>query len=261
MPKTIIVPLDGSDMALYAVPTASWLAESFGADLRLVTARFAREQLGSEQILNHARTFVDAESIQLDVLTGQAPSSSILEAARASSDPAICMSTRGHGGIGSMLLGRVSSEVVQQAALPVVLVGPRCRYVLDDPEDMVLCLTEPSERELMVPLAHRWATDLGLRLHVVEVLGPDDDAPSERAMFHSDEGAPAVGLTIEVREDAAEADKVTIGLAQGLDACLIMIGTDGHNRLLQGRSGHIATEIVRHSHCPVVVRNLRCTDR
>jgi nucleotide-binding universal stress UspA family protein len=256
VPKTIIVPLDGSDMALRAVPTGSWLAQAFGADLRLVTAGAASGVDTSEEILNHARTFADVEQAQLDLLTGAAPSSGILESAESSSDPAICMSTRGHGGIGSMLLGRVSRDVVQQTSVPVVLLGPRCRYVLDDPEDLVLCLTDPAERPLMLPLAHRWASDLGLRLNVVEVLGLDDDAPSERAMFRSEEGAPTVGLTIEVREHAAGADDVTVGLAHGLDACLIMVGTDGQNRRLQGDTGHIATEIVRHSHCPVVVRNL-----
>jgi nucleotide-binding universal stress UspA family protein len=63
-------------------------------------------------------------------------------------------------------------------------------------------------------------------------------------------------LTIDVRRDALGADDVTAGLAHGLNASLVMVATDGHNRELHGHTGHVATELVRHSHCPVVVRHL-----
>jgi nucleotide-binding universal stress UspA family protein len=251
MPKTIIVPLDGSDRATEAVSIARWMADGFGADLRLLSATAGGDSGRERATLRHGRDLASVESVRVDIVEHERPAEAILDAAAGSPDTVICMTTRGHGATGSMLFGSVAHQVVNQAAGPIVLVGPRLRDKLDDPQDLVVCLTEPGDREVMLPLARDWARELDLRLHIVQVVEPGHRPPEPVQA----DGAK-IGLTIDVNRDTMDPDDVTVGLAHGLDAALIVVATDGRNPPSHEPTGHVASDIIRHSHCPVLVRRV-----
>jgi nucleotide-binding universal stress UspA family protein len=249
MPKTIIVPLDGSDQATTAIPMASWLAERFGADLHLVTATAGDDSGRERSTLEHAARLTHAGSPHTTVISGLRPADAIIETTDAAPDSVVCMSTRGHGATGSMLFGGVAHDVIRGVTGPVVLVGPRHRDELDDPQDMIVCVTRPEERDALLELAAEWSRALGLRLHVVQVLDRGERPPADLVLDDV-----KLGLTVNVRRGTMEPDDVTVGLAHGLDAALVVVGTDGENRPADEPTGHIASDIVRTCHCPVLVQ-------
>jgi nucleotide-binding universal stress UspA family protein len=240
MPKTIIVPLDGSDQATTALPTASWLADRFDADLRLMTATTGRDSVRERATLHHAALLAgDAPSTH--VVVGQPPADAIVATAEQSPDSVICMATQGHGATGSTRLGHVAQHVLDSATGPVVLVGPRHRDELDDPQDLVALVTDPDGRDELLASASEWAHQLDLRLHVVQVVD-GDEAPATPLRSEEVE----VGLTISVRHGTLDADDVTVGLAHGLDAALLVVAADGASRPAD-------EDIVGRAHCPVLV--------
>ena len=73
--------------------------------------------------LESARAILDGAGVAYTVHTEVgAPAHVIVERARQLGSDLICMGTRGHGPLGTMVLGSVAHTVVQNAAAPVMLV-------------------------------------------------------------------------------------------------------------------------------------------
>jgi nucleotide-binding universal stress UspA family protein len=136
----ILVPVDGSDVALRALGHAMRLSRLIGeAEIHLLNvqppitgsvsafvgdenvAGFYREE--SENALAPAREVLEREGLPVHAAmrigsTGQ----SIADYARELSCDQIVMGTRGLGGIGSLVLGSVATQLVHLAEAPVTLV-------------------------------------------------------------------------------------------------------------------------------------------
>lgn len=136
----ILVPIDGSDVALRALGHAKRLAGLIGeAEIHLVNvqppitgsvgafvgsdniARFHREE--SENALAGARALLDKDATAYHAST-RIGSSGTEIAACANERPCdeIVMGTRGLGRIGSLVLGSVATQVVHLARVPVTLI-------------------------------------------------------------------------------------------------------------------------------------------
>jgi len=136
----ILVPVDGSDVALRALGHALRLARLIGgAEIHLVNvqppisgsvgtfvgsdniARFYREE--SDNALASARKLLESEGLPVHAAmrigsTGQA----IVDHGRKLPCDEIVMGTRGLGRIGSLVLGSVATQVVHLAEFPVTLI-------------------------------------------------------------------------------------------------------------------------------------------
>jgi nucleotide-binding universal stress UspA family protein len=137
--RTIVVPLDGSPLAEYALSTATMLAERAGARVQLVRAHeLMLHDLGDQFALDEAMReeaveYLDraAKGIQDEV--GIAPRAVILEGppaqvicdyVRELEEPLLVMSTHGRTGFSRAWMGSVADGVVRHSAAPVLMLRP-----------------------------------------------------------------------------------------------------------------------------------------
>lgn len=172
--KTILVPLDGSELSERALPYVQLLAPLFGAQVTLLRAVTEEER---EAFLFHhaadleinpvAATAIGEEHTEIAALRRSAeeylseqaralrllglsvtvcaavgePAEQITEAAHDTDDCLIVMGTHGYSGIRRWMLGSVADRVVHSTAAPVLLV----RSSVEPAEPLAL-------RRILVPL-------------------------------------------------------------------------------------------------------------
>jgi nucleotide-binding universal stress UspA family protein len=125
---TILVPLDGSELAAYALPFATRLVRAVGGRLILVRAAAdgpARLHAETELAAVAERLFAAGFPVEAHVRLGPA-GPTILEGARAWETGVIVMATHGRSGLGRWLYGSVADHVLRHAPVPVLLVSPLC---------------------------------------------------------------------------------------------------------------------------------------
>jgi len=162
--KTILVPLDGSDLSESILPFAADIAGRAGAEILLVTAiqpvgvwdataaaiNWEREEKAAAGYLTAVQERVAAEGQRVRALplhgdAGQV----ILDAAEKESAGLITMTTHGRSGVMRWLLGSVADRVVQHSKAAVMLIPARPaggRASEDRP------LPSPAVERILVPL-------------------------------------------------------------------------------------------------------------
>ncbi|MDT8285473.1 MAG: universal stress protein [Elusimicrobiales bacterium] len=150
--KEILVCLDGSPLAAQVLPYATEEALRFDAKVRLVrvltvpaavtaaagpdkpvmSGELLEESLRGEEA--GARAYLDEAAqpllekgidVECVVLQPSATGSAIVEFARARSADLICMATHGRTGLGRVVLGSVTDQVLRESGLPLFMVKPR----------------------------------------------------------------------------------------------------------------------------------------
>jgi nucleotide-binding universal stress UspA family protein len=140
--RNILVAIDGSPTATAALEEAIDLARSDGARLVLLNVaspprwRFTgptyvpyptdEELQGAAcDVLARAEALVPADVSVTSVVRVGAPAAEIVRRAVEGEHDLIVMGSRGHGPLGSLLLGSVSRAVVARSAVPVLVSGRR----------------------------------------------------------------------------------------------------------------------------------------
>jgi nucleotide-binding universal stress UspA family protein len=137
----ILVPIDGSETSMYAVSKASGLALAFGSRITLIhvidnypfTGVGADYALGQNEYLAAATSSANAalgvaawaaEGLHSDqrVIDGHVVHEGIVDTAVALGVDLIVMGSHGRAGIEKLLLGSVTQRVLQDAAMPVMVV-------------------------------------------------------------------------------------------------------------------------------------------
>lgn len=230
MLTTILVPLDGSELAARAVPLASRIARAAGAQLLLVraTVDFDDSMVSRAELwkATHARERID-QIVAADELAGIAkqiresgltvstfvrpgPAADIiLEAANAHRAGLIVMSTHGRGGLGRWLYGSVADQVLRHTTVPVLLV-PAAREAAwpeDRPVRVLLALDgSPLALKALGPTTEI-AGALGAEATLLRVV---DEAPL-RTRVHAPRVAEA-----DLRAEVADAQAYLEAAAEGL---------------------------------------------
>ncbi|MBI2964954.1 MAG: universal stress protein [Chloroflexi bacterium] len=198
--KTVLVPLDGSELAERTLGTAADLAAKLSASLVLVTilgkteagragpgpsaasgrARGDAAQAG-ESPEAAARRYLEGRAAQLTI-SGTVRSlvrfgdaaTAIVEAAAAEAADMIAMTTRGRSGLARGLLGSVTDRVIQISQAPVLVMRPETAAPSGQtarPFSHVVVPLDGSQRaELALPLAGEMARAYGARLDLVRVV-------------------------------------------------------------------------------------------
>lgn len=146
MPESILLPLDGSDVAERAIPWAIALAQSQRSPVTLLEvtpwpperpARQLTSYLTAEAIdriraatARRAQRYLEgvqprlaAAGVQTNVVVTEGqPADVITETAARTGASTIVMGTHGHGGIARALLGSTAQQVLRNARVPVLLV-------------------------------------------------------------------------------------------------------------------------------------------
>lgn len=211
----------------------------------------------AERILAAARMV--AVQIAPDVEVREVPAEAdprdvLIELTKSASS--VVVGSRGRGSVRSLLLGSTSVAVVRHARCPVVV----CRPVVEEvvPSPRIVVGVEGTPRSVpTVEYAAELASYRHLPLHVVHArwLGPLGDAYPDQDLRLAEtvaglqEKYPDVTITRESTDDAPEERLVILSR----DASALVVGAHAGGVASEILTGSIATSVVEHARCPVVV--------
>jgi nucleotide-binding universal stress UspA family protein len=267
---TLVVPLDGSAFAETAVrPAVAFAARAAQGRVLLLTSSAADGDSARRYLEDRADRFRRVVDIGVEVIANGSPSDAILTALRITPGSMLCMSTHGHGGVRTALLGSVAQDVVCRSSGPILLVGPRSRTALLQHEvgDIVVTSDGSAFSEAILPHASAWARDLSLDPWIVEVVAPDElpNHPSEPPRNRQIEGGMArlqklaagfvsggEATRFQVLH-GADAAQAIVAFAERLPAAVVAMATHGRTGFARTVVGSIAANVVRRSPCPVLL--------
>ncbi len=166
----VIIPVDFSEASIAAIGVGRSLAARIGADVELVsvtTGRYesttaaALRSLAAEQgvgVGQRVLTIDDDDDVEGRLVTEVLARSSSLW----------CVGSHGRTALGELLFGSVSADLVRDAEVPILVVGPRAK---DRPAaDVVAVALDGSEHgEAIMPAVMQLAATFGLRVRLLEV--------------------------------------------------------------------------------------------
>ena len=282
--KNVLVPLDGSELALQALPTARVLGARFGAELHTVTVVNGQKDSARASRLGAAALDVPDGDNRVLVVTGHDPADAITERANSLGSCLVCLATHGRGRLGGALVGSVARSVVQRSREPVVVLGP----MADNPgwsprprswpEPMsvariVACVDGSETSEQVLPLAIAWAQALDMSLTIVTATDADPspigpgrvetrygqhpDAASyiERLVEESREEIQAVDGAV-LRDPSSPASAIRRHLEER-PAGLLALTTHARSGMERVLGGAAAANIVHASTAPCLVAKVR----
>jgi nucleotide-binding universal stress UspA family protein len=127
---TLLVPVDGSDLSALVVPAALEFASLFEPRVVLLRVLERRRKAGDarelEEATSHlqgiARLFERKGVETLQIVEKGDPVEAILKTARDHGADLIAMTTHGRSGIGRLVTGSVTEQVLRQAPVPLLVV-------------------------------------------------------------------------------------------------------------------------------------------
>jgi nucleotide-binding universal stress UspA family protein len=261
MLSSIVVPLDGSDLARTAIPVGEQLARALGATLSLLTSGWGStvEELEASLAAEAARVDVPTS---ISVVPDTFPATAIAHAV-AGTDDAVVMATHGRSGIGKALLGSVAEDLLKATERPVLLLGPSAAPLPDITGGVMVVSTDGSPTSAAIlPKAARWAKALDLSVRVVSVT--KDDGTPLGSLDHDDLAARmqaaadflrSEGLTVEVETlTGTDAARALVELVERLPASILAMSTHARTGWSRTALGSVAMKVVHDSPCPVLVQ-------
>ena len=278
--RHILVPLDGSDFALTALPIARALAERFGAQLRTISVADSKD--GAARVFDLVSSALGGdvdEGHTVAVARGK-PADVIARHAADLGSCLTCLSTHGRGRLYGAAFGSVARSVIQRTGNAVVALGPsadrpgwypapRFWPVPLSIRRIVACVDGSDASEALLPTVTGWARALGMSLTILTVV---DDAPtparsSQRADRYGpsrdaeryvselvqkwQESAPDVsGLVL--KDPIGPASAIRSHLAEQ-PAGLVAVRTHARSGVQRLLGGAAAASIVRASVAPCLV--------
>jgi len=266
--KTIIVPVDGSDLSNRAIPVAAAIATAAGASMAIVSvARYEGALAGTTKRVREARHLVpEGIPVEVDVVVSPSPVVALLERAAASAS-VLCLATHDRRPVSATLLDSVGSQIIEHARRPLIIVGPAGDGSRLG-RDVVVALDGVHDAASLLSTAMTWAALLDAPLRIVTVYEPvlpDLRRPGHFTRRHgppTDPDAYLDDLALRLRrgpddriETVALADPVSVadGVAQHLSDRPALLLVAGAPRGTQPLRPGVLRELVHHVSIPVLV--------
>jgi len=258
----LIVPLDGRDASVRAVPVAGRVAARLGLGVRLFAAS---DDDGSEMkawMEEVATTHLSGSEVSIEVDGGDDPVAAIVMAA--GEGGMVCMATaasllphQGH-------IGSVAEGVTREMQRPVILVGPE---MVASPGENTTRLIVPVDgsplSEAILPVAGDLAEALDVPAWLVTVVSPSIDSSSHMGVDAITIGVGYLrGLARQLRSSHdIDAEYEVLHRDNPAEAIVDFTGSDGtvvmttHGRSGLSRlfGGSVATAVVARSQRAVIV--------
>jgi nucleotide-binding universal stress UspA family protein len=277
--RSVLVPLDGSNHAAGALPTASALAARFDATIHAVTVALCDRQVERVRRAVALALGTDADDPRIHVEVADDVAAAVHRCASQLDPCLICLSTQGRGRVPGALLGSTAHDIIERSSSPVVVAGPF--LVHPDAEDgcsapplgadhLVACVDGTPFAERGLPVAAAWARALGMKLTIVTVAepcppparigapwrrhhGPDEDADEYMRRLHEQWAHAVAGL-----ETAVVYNPITPGAGvrdylASHPTGLISVTARLRDRPARAVFGSGTAEIVRNSTAPALV--------
>jgi nucleotide-binding universal stress UspA family protein len=208
MIDSLVVPIDGSELATRALAAAFAIADVSGAGVRLVGV--VHDDGASASMRDHARDAAEALASDrfggFELLVGDDPAAVLLEIASDSST-VLCFASHDHPKLMATLLHSVGSHIIEHATHPFVVVGPN----MDASKlgsDVVVALDGVADPDPLLSTASAWAARLGAALRIATVYEPvlaDLRNPEHFTRSHGPPNDPHVYLeSVRERVDPTE---------------------------------------------------------
>ncbi len=262
MPKTIVVPLDGSTFAERALGTAAEVARRAGAHVVVITARYGGVIVEPKRYLEEAAHAAGIEDPEPVVVEGRLAASAIASVAGENPDAAIVMTTHARQRLGQAVFGSVAEEVLRAVPAAALLIGPSVPDAPAHLAEIIVCLDGSALASAILPFAAVWARDLHLDLVLIRVSEPDESGlhepePVERDLSDleriASELEPTCGpVRCEVLHHQRVAEAI-VEFARNHPRALLALTTHGRTGLARLAAGSVAIAVVRDARCPVLV--------
>jgi nucleotide-binding universal stress UspA family protein len=175
LPRTFIVPLDGSPFAERALDIARAFARRVEGQVVLLSTPWDRRAHLAREYLDRVVARDHAVPLEAMVVYDRGPAEAISMVAAQSPDRIVCMTSHGRGGLRWAMVGSVAEEVIQRVAQPLLLVGRHADPASLTRRGPVLACVDGSQSSAAIaPLACEWARELGHALEVAVVVHPLD---------------------------------------------------------------------------------------
>jgi nucleotide-binding universal stress UspA family protein len=266
---TVLVPVDGSDLAGAVVDLAAAIAhrrggrvvlltvpQVYGLDVAWYTAGapdaaalvpmddlLAEARADGARYLATAAARLEADGAHVTTLMVEdEPAAAIVQSAREQRAGLIAMSTHGRGGLDRWAFGSIADKVLQTATTPVLLVRPQAGPVKADIGHILVALDGSPLAEAIVDEVQPLARAFGARVTLVNVT-PESPVPGSSARISAAEEVYETHIT------AYLAPIVQRLIAAGVEAeAQILTGKDPAAALLELGADHDVDLIALTSH-------------
>lgn len=280
----VLVPVDGSEFSLQALPTARALAERLDAELQTISVATGHDSVDRLRALAAASLGVEAGDARAHVVSGGDPAEEIARRAAELEECVVCLTTHGRGRLHGALVGSGARSVLQRSADAMIALGPMADNPGWSPRPrswpeplsvprIVACVDGSETSEQVLPVAASWARALGMSLTVLTVT-EDAPEPLRRELQRSRYGkgeAPESYIESLVQRWSGVLPKVDgevvrdpIGPAGGIRAHLdqrpagiVAVTTHARSGLQRALLGAQAASIVHASAAPCLVAAVR----
>lgn len=268
--KTIIVPLDFSEQAEYALRVAASLARKHNAGIlalhmlelnqAIISSSEGYYQEHTVFMMKLAekrmREFLDAPYLAginiTPVLKHFKVFGAISEVAEKHNADLVVMGSHGTDGLKEIFIGSNAEKVVRHSEIPVLVIKDR----LDDfiVKDFVFACDFRKENLNAFQKASDFSAMLDAKMHLLYINTPGEDFLSTRDIYKRIstflKNATA-GLKVEVYNDYS-VEQGVLHFSEEMNADLIGIPTHGRKGLAHFFRGSIGEDIANHSKIPVV---------
>ncbi len=195
--RAVVVPLDGTEFAVRALPVARSLSELGDATIHVIgVARSDAELPWVYDNVEYANELFRGNTpiaAEVDIVVDPDPVELLLGVA-AKDENVLCIASHHWPVPGARLLHPVGPELIERASRPFVVVGPRAS-LHSGATDVVVALDPDEDPEPPLVTAAAWAFQFHARLRIVSVFEPvpsDLDRPEHFSRHHGPSGDPDV---------------------------------------------------------------------
>jgi len=285
--NTIVVPLDGSELAEQALPLAGTIATKRKAELVLTTAiatgdrwvdGMGRRWQAEEQaaVESYLRTIV--ERLKQKRVPARArvdwgrPHIVIGTVADQEDADFIVMTTHGRSGVSRWTMGSIADKVLRTTSRPLILIHATTHARVPENVQRILVPLDGSElAEAALPQAEQFARSMSASLVLVRAVVPpailytgefvpgdlpDLEGLEAAANAYLDRTAEPIrerGLQVGVAVGVGVPAEVILNVCRDHGANLIVMTTHGRSGVDRWMFGSVADAVVRHVRLPVLV--------
>ena len=291
MTKTIIVPLDGSELSEQVLPCVAAIATKSGAEVVLLSAVVPVESwMAAEGVYPPGKPWEDEAKAASDylsavrdrlqdqgiaarpIVTWGKAAECIRQAAAASDMTLIAMTTHGRSGLPRLVLGSVASEIMRTSSHPVLLVkAAEHPPAYGDLSRILVPVDGSPMSEEVLATVEELARDAGSEIVLLRVvtppviLYPGEAVPSTQPMLEDVEAAARnyveqlastvkhKGFAVQHEVVTGEASEAIVEAATRYGAGLIALSSHGRTGLARLLIGSTADNVVRQSATPVLI--------
>lgn len=276
MIDTILVPLDGSELAEQALPTARALALRYGAGLLIAHVHEPTEPIVLENLpatdeqlrsltRQHEQTYLERAArtaapdgtppTEVALLDGPVPVA-LSDYAQQRGVDLIVLTTHGRTGFERAWIGSVTDALSRRSSVPLLVLRPQGAAV-DGFGRIVVPLDGSAESERVLPIVRELAEGNRAGIFLLRVVAPGADVRErENAAAYLERVAGQLGdgafeVTTDVRDGTAAGLIVETAREQGCD--LIALSAHGHGGFMELLLGSTAEKVLRAAERPVLL--------